>query len=1052
MSNKNDSRYPASSHMTIQVCSSCGVLVRSSEICYMQRPYGQERRRTPSPVPPPPATYASYDRYVPPRGNTFYREPLQNSYRPDTWHTERQYSGPPSPDRYRMPRSTDGDSWGRQPWRPIEQLSWTERRNASDPYDSSWGRPRRDIMAQPMFEPSDNWKQFHGDGPEAQERYVRRLDVCISTSYIHSDGREWSYDRYPPEPPRDLRNRSPERQSLREHYPPAFVPNDRFRRLSGPSEQREAHPYGPRSDSYRPQYEERGSWGVSSYHPGNIEPRIREQRPPVRASRFIPRQEPIGERLWIPREASVSGESVQNSPVSSPIRTRTNLPDRLPLSHSRSGSGSYLHSPVNKPSPRPSWDLQSPTLPKRSLSSPQSLPEARYPSETLPYVPDHDEENVPLANEHSTHPSSHPPSPKLTPLASRSLLSPRIDQQGFVQHPSVAFDHHPSSPGPRSAQSLRVNDHKDQKPLPSPSESLLGSHPASIPSSPHQSHQGCTENDPSRPQPVFDNHGSIVSNNRDEEAFMDVDEEPMSPQLAPVMLIDSRDESSPEPDIPLAALTRHATTSRASVSEPSTPMLNLSEPPSRDEPTLRPQHWLAPNIQPTNEPTPLHKILRAVVMVRLQRDRQTSEERVNPVLLDNLSKVEPPSMPHVTTPEDIVREITAGVRQKALQESYVNARESLQARFARRQTDLSVKVANLREEYMGLHLQWAVHCGKLDEVAKALALQEAAATAGRTTRRSLATMGDAVRSDLEMEQIIASLGNEEMTDANHLGAKNAAVIPDMISVTEGEVDHLYDDTNNEVENPAKYYAPQTGIADWTEEEVNIFLDKFGEFPKQFGIIADFLPHKSPSQCVTFYYLHKNKHINFKEVVARRVTKRKRGGRKQKSNALLADIRKRDDEVSASGPGRRRRAPAPSLPNLETRKGSGRRVAVVAQADQTPNGTPTPEPDAEPRKRKRRIIARAVATEQEDGTEELVNSNLDNVTYFRLTHFSRMWILGPNVFGSLVSQLFLLRLARSLLSRPLFCLIYRTPTQWKTSCRPRSSLLKQVRLCRESHPV
>lgn len=435
----------------------------------------------------------------------------------------------------------------------------------------------------------------------------------------------------------------------------------------------------------------------------------------------------------------------------------------------------------------------------------------------------------------------------------------------------------------------------------------------------------------------------------------------------------TRDSSSPEPDIPLASLAKQTTTARSSVSIPATPILGQNGPLSHDEPIAPLLKSLAPNIRPAaGEPMPLQDVLRAVVMLRLQHDRQTQEERVTPILLDNLSKTEPPSLPSVTTPDDVIREVTTGMRKKERLRSDEGTKHSLQVRFAQRQADLTDKVARLKEEYLGLHKQWLVHCGKLDEVAKAIALQEAAATAGRTTRRSLATMGDAVRSDLEMEQIIASLGNEEMTDANHLGAKNAAVIPDMINVTKGGIECLYDDTNNEVENPAEYYAPTTGIDDWTEEEVTVFLDKFAEFPKQFGIIADFLPNKTPTQCVTFYYLHKNKHIDFRHVIARRATKRKRGGRKQKSNALLTDIRRRDEEASANGTGRRRRAPpAPTTSADPPKRGLPRRIAAVVQAEETPTGTPTPEPESEPRKRRRRAPARTVAAEQDDATEEIV---------------------------------------------------------------------------------
>lgn len=516
----------------------------------------------------------------------------------------------------------------------------------------------------------------------------------------------------------------------------------------------------------------------------------------------------------------------------------------------------------------------------------------------------------------------------------------------------------------------------------------------------------------------------------------------------------ARAESSPEPDIPLSARTKQGATGRSSTSAPATPVPDQSVPPSRDEPPPHPQKFLAPNIQKTIEPMPLHDALRAVVMLRLQCDRQTQEERVTPILLDNLSKTEPP-MPSVATPEDVIREVTTGERKKAREEVFGGTRESLQVRFAKRQEDLAVKVAHLREEYLGLHKQWLVHCNKLDDVAKAIALQEAAATAGRTTRRSLATMGDAVRSDLEMEQIIASLGNEEMTDANHLGAKNAAVIPDMISVTRGAVDYLFDDTNNEVEDPATYYAPTTGIDDWTEDEVTVFLDKFAETPKQFGIIADALPNKTPAQCVTFYYLHKNKHIDFRQVVARRAQKRKRGGRKQKSNALLADIRKRDDEVSAAAPARRRRAPAGSSSTAEPRRGSGRRGAAAVQAEDTPDGTPTPEPDNEPRKRRRRVAARATVAEQEEGAEDAVSVitiplYLNAEILFCCRRQSRNL---RNVLGNHAGRRIRpgLPLPRHPLPRPLWrhrhSQICQRWIQWIALLRLRSSQTKPVRRCR-----
>lgn len=382
-------------------------------------------------------------------------------------------------------------------------------------------------------------------------------------------------------------------------------------------------------------------------------------------------------------------------------------------------------------------------------------------------------------------------------------------------------------------------------------------------------------------------------------------------------------------------------------------------------------------LPPIEDDKPLPEVLRLIVSMRLRCDMQTREGRVGPVLLSNRSIAEPP---HPTQPDSPPKSATAVVREslevhrEELQQSYEANKPSLEVRFAQRQVDLNEKVERLREEYLSLHERWVGHCTKLDEVAKAGALEEAAATAGRTTRRSATTLGDAVRSDLEMEQIIASLGNEELTDANHLAAKNAAVIPDMISVTKGAVEFLYDDTNNEVFDPAMFYAPRTGFKDWTEDEQRVFLEKYAEHPKQFGIIASFLPEKSTSQCVNYYYLHKKKHLDFRKVVARFATgKRRRGGRraaadKKRGNALLTDILQRDAEVSrdptpVSSAGRRTR-PVVATTGESKKSTVGRRHVV--HLEDTPTPTSTPDPEGEPRKKRRRVTtARAQAAQEQE---------------------------------------------------------------------------------------
>ena len=245
-------------------------------------------------------------------------------------------------------------------------------------------------------------------------------------------------------------------------------------------------------------------------------------------------------------------------------------------------------------------------------------------------------------------------------------------------------------------------------------------------------------------------------------------------------------------------------------------------------------------------------------------------------------------------------------------------------------------------------------------------------------------MGDAVRTDLEMEQILASLGNEELTDANHLSAKNGADIPDMVSVTRGRVEYIYDDTNNLVEDPHDFYKLETGIDDWTEDERTTMIEQYAKHPKQFGFIADALSNKTPAQCVSFYYLQKNTTIDFRKAVAQfnTIGKRRRSGRKQKGNALLADILKHDDEVSqnagTSGSGRRKRGaastPVPTSATTETpdpSKKGGASTSRRGTAQNTPTATPTPDPEPMPKRPRRRAnpTARAAAAKEQEPVEE-----------------------------------------------------------------------------------
>lgn len=464
---------------------------------------------------------------------------------------------------------------------------------------------------------------------------------------------------------------------------------------------------------------------------------------------------------------------------------------------------------------------------------------------------------------------------------------------------------------------------------------------------------------------------------------------PSEPSLEP--------RSAPQ-SLPVNGLPEVTTSSPVSSVAP-TPSLQTPSPPHAipevivATPVKEPEDELVPIMPSVSAPSNVHPhpdifpaeakeaessiagALRIVVSTRLQFELQSREGRVNPVLMSNLAiATASPSAPAASA-DTLVQEVLAGQRaQETTKMFYSNMRDSLVANMTTRQETVDEKVTRLRKEYLALHREWVARCAELDNSHRVdPAAGEVAAIPARTTRRSAAVLGDAVRSDLEMEQIIASLGNDELYDPAHLALRNVAVIPDMISVTRGKVDAVFDDVNNAVEDPVSFYDPSPGLAEWTDDEVEIYKQRFAKYPKQFGNIAAGLPHKTQAQCVQFYYLYKKALIDFREAVATYgQSKRRRGGRKtdKKKGGLLADIRQHDAEVSKELDPVKRRANTVARKRRESARASQRRsILAIQQEEQTPVTTPTPEPDPESARPKRRRINRPAAEPEPVRTEE-----------------------------------------------------------------------------------
>ncbi|KAM0748135.1 hypothetical protein T439DRAFT_74937 [Meredithblackwellia eburnea MCA 4105] len=256
----------------------------------------------------------------------------------------------------------------------------------------------------------------------------------------------------------------------------------------------------------------------------------------------------------------------------------------------------------------------------------------------------------------------------------------------------------------------------------------------------------------------------------------------------------------------------------------------------------------------------------------------------------------------------------------------------LATEFENRDERRGQKMVVLRRDYKNLNEDWQAHCRRLDKLKERIHRRKNPSTAitGGAAAGSLATVpptpsidnagmpfypepvttpgpslprtnrrnanpaygyGDAVRSEAEFLEILASLETADMRDPNVRATRTAAVVPDMIVDLDEKrevLDLSFDDDRARVGDPEDFYEIHKPLDLWTEEEVQIFCKRYSQHPKQFGKIAAELPEKTTAQCVLFYYRMKNT-IDFRSLSDRRG----RDGRRRKT-------RRRNEGGSGSG--------------------------------------------------------------------------------------------------------------------------------------------------------
>ncbi|XP_064619549.1 protein PRRC2A-like isoform X2 [Lineus longissimus] len=145
----------------------------------------------------------------------------------------------------------------------------------------------------------------------------------------------------------------------------------------------------------------------------------------------------------------------------------------------------------------------------------------------------------------------------------------------------------------------------------------------------------------------------------------------------------------------------------------------------------------------------------------------------------------------------------------------------------------------------------------------------------RFTRVGTRSIGGYARSEAELEQIMDGLHEQEEEDKK---MRSYAVIPPMM-LDARQRHYKFINTNSLIEDPMAEYKERQLLNMWTEQEKEIFKEKFLQHPKNFGVIASYLERKSVTDCIQYYYLSK-KNENYKQLLRKQSVKRRRQLQKQ----------------------------------------------------------------------------------------------------------------------------------------------------------------------------
>ncbi|XP_043924467.1 nuclear receptor corepressor 2 isoform X3 [Protopterus annectens] len=172
------------------------------------------------------------------------------------------------------------------------------------------------------------------------------------------------------------------------------------------------------------------------------------------------------------------------------------------------------------------------------------------------------------------------------------------------------------------------------------------------------------------------------------------------------------------------------------------------------------------------------------------------------------------------------------------------------------------------------------------EIRKQRELQERMQS--RVGQRSNSLSISTARSEHEMSEIIDGLSEQENLEKQ---MRQLAVIPPMLYDAEQQRIKFIN-MNGLMADPMKVYKERQVMNMWSDQEKEIFRDKFMQHPKNFGLIASCLERKTVSDSVLYYYMSK-KNEHYKNLMRRNY--RRRGKNQQQQQMTRCSQEDKDEK-------------------------------------------------------------------------------------------------------------------------------------------------------------